>query len=351
MYLLPILLIFINFVYCQQQPYFTIVVLPDTQFYSSFYEETFQEQTFWACQCASKLNIKFVSHLGDIVHRKNKYPHDWANARRAIKNLIDCKLPFGILPGNHDADYGDKNNKSDPYLYFHKNFPLSNYDKYNWFGKSYNNFDMRNTYQLIDDTHIFIHLEYLSSLSSSDRKKIIDWTFDILRNQYPNRIALLSTHHAASDCTDHIKRDIKNLLYENCNLKFVFGGHVFHCGGERTISLKNKCGQLSYIFVSNYQDRTRGGNSWLRYYTFDNDNNKLCVYTFSPYDKKFELDDNSYFSINLTNMSLISDGCSLSNRTCQSHYASPGFVLASVWIASANILFLYFLILIYLKFL
>ena len=46
MYLLPILSIFINFVYCQQ-PYFTIAVLPDTQFYSSFYEETFQEQTFW----------------------------------------------------------------------------------------------------------------------------------------------------------------------------------------------------------------------------------------------------------------------------------------------------------------
>ena len=33
--------------YCQQQPYFTVAVLPDTQFYSSFYEETFQEQTFW----------------------------------------------------------------------------------------------------------------------------------------------------------------------------------------------------------------------------------------------------------------------------------------------------------------
>ncbi len=47
MYLLLILANLYFIISCQSSSDFTIAVLPDTQFYSSFYEETFQEQTFW----------------------------------------------------------------------------------------------------------------------------------------------------------------------------------------------------------------------------------------------------------------------------------------------------------------
>lgn len=64
--------------------------------------------------------------------------------------------------------------------------------------------------------------------------------------------------------------------------------------------------------------------------------NKVCAYTYSPSLKEYEIYYNSYFSVNLLNMTL-GTGCDI--HECKSHYASPGFVLASVWIASLDIFF------------
>ena len=159
---------------------YTIAVIPDTQYYSSYYEESFFEQTFWACQCSHELNLNivFVTQLGDLVNRKNRFPHDWSNAGNAIESLMKCNLPHGILPGNHDVEYGGE----DPYHYYMKTFPLKNYKqaKNPWFGESFNNIDMRNSYQFFDvlpslpytsllhkkmkaNPYLFLHLEYLPS--------------------------------------------------------------------------------------------------------------------------------------------------------------------------------------------
>ena len=46
---------------------FSIVVLPDTQFYSSQFPQTFMAQTRWVADHAADQNIVFVTHLGDVV--------------------------------------------------------------------------------------------------------------------------------------------------------------------------------------------------------------------------------------------------------------------------------------------
>jgi len=46
---------------------FTIVALPDTQYYSENYPQTFTAQTQWIVNNASTLNIQAVVGLGDIV--------------------------------------------------------------------------------------------------------------------------------------------------------------------------------------------------------------------------------------------------------------------------------------------
>lgn len=339
--------LFLFIAIAQASDLFTIAVLPDTQFYSSFYEETFQEQVAWSCQCAKdpRVNVRFVSHLGDIVHRKNRYVHDWNNAGRAVRELMRCGLPHGILPGNHDVDY----HSDDPYRCFHDTFPLDDYKRYegSWFGGSYNNYDMRNTYQLFESDSskfLFIHLEYLPGLN--DSAAIARWASHVLEI-HSDRMAFLSTHYAGSDCSDTVQYYVKRLVSEHCNLKFVFGGHVYGCGGERTIPVVNACNKTSYVLVSDFQNRIRGGNGWLRYYTFDEREETMCAYTFSPIEKRFELDDNSHFRVDLTDMTIHTDGCPIIDPPCSSHYASPGFVLASVWIASILILFLYFLMVIF----
>lgn len=312
--------------------FFTIVVLPDTQYYNSYFEETFQEQVAWACECSpkSELNILFVSHLGDIVHRENFFIRDWRNAENGFANLRRCGIQHGFLPGNHDVNRDEPK----PYHMFDTFFPVDLYRDI-WNGTKDNT--LHNSYQLFTDQetktkYVFVHLEYYQGLS--DRNPVIDWANYILHS-YPDRVALLSTHYAGDACSGGIQRHVARLMTENCNLKFVFGGHVIGCGGEKIHTIVNKCNQTSLVLVSNYQTRNRGGSGWLRYYTFYNSKQKVCANTYSPYLKKFELDNNSHFSIDLASME-VEEGCEIA-RECKTHFIPPGFVLGYVWILCINV--------------
>ena len=49
-------------------PGFSIIVLPDTQYYAESYPQTFDSQTQWIVNNISALNIKAVIGVGDIVN-------------------------------------------------------------------------------------------------------------------------------------------------------------------------------------------------------------------------------------------------------------------------------------------
>ena len=65
---------------------FTVVLLPDTQFYSEKYPETFVSQTMWIRERAKADNIKFVVCLGDIVQNA-PVEDEWRRADEAARIL------------------------------------------------------------------------------------------------------------------------------------------------------------------------------------------------------------------------------------------------------------------------
>ena len=81
---------------------FTIVLLPDTQYYSDKYPDTFLAQTAWIKDHAKERNIKFVIHLGDIVDDGTN-ERQWKVADEAYRAL-DGAVPYSCRPGNHDMD-------------------------------------------------------------------------------------------------------------------------------------------------------------------------------------------------------------------------------------------------------
>lgn len=90
---------------------FSIVVLPDTQYYSKYPENAplFTQQTEWIKdQVKNKgnpRNIVFVSHLGDVVN-DGEMMEQWKRANASMSVLGPpggpFVVPFSILPGNHD---------------------------------------------------------------------------------------------------------------------------------------------------------------------------------------------------------------------------------------------------------
>ncbi len=102
--------------------FFTIAVISDTQNYVDGTQPQplnvnfFLDQTRYLARKKHELNLKFVTHVGDVVEHgdgstidyptKYNLPQDieWRNAEEALDVLHESGIPFGLTPGNHDYD-------------------------------------------------------------------------------------------------------------------------------------------------------------------------------------------------------------------------------------------------------
>ena len=108
---------------------FSIMVLPDTQFYAQNNSPIFDAQTQWIVtnQPAAAENIIYVAHLGDLKDSGGPTSTiacndvdldpgvgvftEWDFVAQALAKLEDPVttgltdgIPYGVLPGNHDFD-------------------------------------------------------------------------------------------------------------------------------------------------------------------------------------------------------------------------------------------------------
>ncbi len=67
---------------------FTVVLLPDTQFYAEKHPDTYVAQTLWVRARRKDDNIKFAIHLGDIVQTSTKKPEVWQKLIRKQPNIF-----------------------------------------------------------------------------------------------------------------------------------------------------------------------------------------------------------------------------------------------------------------------
>jgi hypothetical protein len=97
-------------------PNFTLMVLPDTQFYSASLNggtpDHYYAQTQWIVDNQAARNIVFMAHVGDCVEHGDNGgdPTEWIVADTAMSKLEDPVttgplegLPYGIAVGNHDS--------------------------------------------------------------------------------------------------------------------------------------------------------------------------------------------------------------------------------------------------------
>ena len=266
---------------------FSIIVLPDTQIYSKLYPQIFCKQTDWILQNKEKLNIVFVSHMGDIVDDGGSDLKQWENAKTCMDKL-NGKIPYGIIPGNHDSDIAHK--KESGFKTFRKYFPAyeeNNFQNINVYGKKI----------------------LLLNLSIEANDKELEWAQNII-NQDKDKYIILTTHKYLHDYDDKLSQGheySKNgnsgqqiwdkLIYKNCNIKMVWSGHYHGKDGENKIITKNICNQEVPQIVQDYQSRENGGNGLLRIYTFSKD--KISVKTYSPLINTYETDEDSKCELDL----------------------------------------------------
>ena len=271
---------------------FTIIHLPDTQYYSASFPATYAAQTQWLVDQREARNIVFVTQSGDCVDNAATN-QQFVNADAAW-DIVEAQpypgqpfgLPYGIAVGNHDQtpanDPGTLANEGSTTGAFNTWFGLGRFDGRPYYGGHYgiNNDNHYDLFSASGMDFLALHLEFMSS-DTTLRQSVLAWADGVLK-AYPNRRALLTTHYllegGTSTAFGNQGQAIYNALRGNPNLFLMLGGHLDQA--SRRVDTFN--GNTIHSLKADYQTRPNGGNGWLRIMTFSPANDTIAVETWSP---------------------------------------------------------------------
>ena len=287
---------------------FTVVVLPDTQYYSSTYHDIFPAQTGWIVAQKSARNIAAVLHVGDLVDNAGD-PAQWTVANSSMR-AMDGLVPYVIVPGNHDTD--DKRAGLIDNYFAPATMP--------WIGGTMTAGQIENNYALVDigpQKWLVLGLEF------GPRDAVLTWADGVLKAHW-TLPAIIVTHaylyvdgtrydYATYGTTQSFIPQVYNytpkegindgeqiwqkLIVPNSNVRLVFCGH--DNGAARLTSLRAD-GKPVHQMLSDYQWLdSLGGSGYLRVLEFDYGKKEIRVQTYSPYLDLFMTDDPNQFRLSL----------------------------------------------------
>lgn len=294
---------------------FSIVVLPDTQYYTSERHggkaEMFYAQTEWIKKNREKEKIAYVMQIGDIVDSGEKVPAEWERAVKAMYALeeplpgLPHGIPYGVTVGNHDQRKSQYAVTSENTSY-NQYFGVSHFQGRPYYGGHYSKNDNDSHYDFFTAAgmkFMVIHVEYDSF--DEDIENTNTWVCNLLE-KYPDHKVIIASHFIVVNnktagtnekgfapygkqgerLHDRIKR------YPNVFMAFC--GHVGDNGeGYRRDFY---AGHSMQIMLSDYQSRPNGGDGLMRLVTFSKKKDLVSVRTFSPYTGVEEKDDDSEFT-------------------------------------------------------
>jgi hypothetical protein len=297
---------------------FTVISLPDTQNYSESYPEIFSLQTGWIAQNIDALDIRFVSHFGDVVNHGDSID-EWTNADLAMSTLDDSGIPYGVCAGNHDIT--PSGGAGTPYIpmNFVEYFGPGRFEGRAWYGGA--SPQGTSSYQLFEAGGI----EFLAlSLECDATLTQLAWAQGIL-NANRDKPVLLTTHRYLQDAEDYtggvpivpsgrypdvwynfeglyVPNGSKSeqifdwFIRRNPNIFLVQCGH-FHEEFRQTSV--NVLGQPVHEVLADYQDDPNGGNGWLRILRFDVAAQTIDVDSYSPLLDAYRSEDESDFTLDV----------------------------------------------------
>lgn len=296
-------------------PDFTVVALPDTQFYSENNggdrAAIFSAQTDWIVAESQARNIGFVLHLGDITQNGDNPAtavSQWTNAANAMyrlenpsTTLLDDGIPYVMAVGNHDqTPIGDADGTTtgfNTWFGVHPDTGINHFADKPYYGGTSEPAKADNHYTLFSAgglDFIVISLEYDTTQDTAD----LDWA-DALLKAHPHRRGIVITHYLVRSGNPAPFGPQGEAIYEalkdNPNLILMHGGHI-HGEGRRSDTFE---GRTIHSLLADYQGRSNGGDGWLRLLKFRPALNRVEIETYSATLDQFETDADSRFSLDV----------------------------------------------------
>lgn len=261
---------------------FSVVVLPDTQYYAEKFPATYVAQTQWIRDNVEEENIKFVMHLGDLVQDYNDSEEQWRVADRAHR-LLDGIVPYSVLPGNHDLGRVDQQLTRETRLY-NTYFGPRRFADCSWYGGHWGETNDNNfcTFEAGGMKFLVVSLEY------APRDEVLAWARGVTK-EHPEHRVLVATHcymrpsgrdsKTGGDLGNSGEGVWEKFVRRSGNVFLVSSGHVLGVARQTSI---NDAGRRVHETLVDYQGLPNGGNGWLRILRFVPDQNTIEVRGYSP---------------------------------------------------------------------
>jgi hypothetical protein len=273
---------------------FSIVLLPDTQYYAEKLpdtpDNTYYLQTQWIVDHQAAEDIRAAVHLGDITD--NNTPDEWAIASEAHATLDAAGIPYSVLPGNHDFLDGGDFGRGDTLMGDY--FGESRFAGQPWYGGAFSSSNTNNyiTFEVGDLRFMVLSLEY------APRKDPLCWAEDVIAS-HPDHRVIVATHchqthgggyttscpnasYTTTGSTPQVVWD--ELLARHSTIVLTVAGHV---GDSEIRARTSNTGHTVHEMLVDYQFEagcdeaqassctehcrmgTYTGNGWLRLLTVD----------------------------------------------------------------------------------
>jgi hypothetical protein len=293
---------------------FTVVVLPDTQYYARNYPGILDAQVKWIRDQRARGGVALVAHEGDIVDADD--PTQWERAASSLHGL-DGVVPVLLSAGNHD--YRRVGLQIDR---------QTSINDYFWPTDVRGAVSASGTYQPghLENSYVVLSVpggDWLwLSLEFGPRDAVLAWADDLL-NRYAGLRAVVLTHaylDADGSRYDHVSRHDqlwnphryfaddgggtvndgeeiwRKLVSRHDNVRFVLCGHALDDGTGRLTSLRADGTPVNQV-LANFQTGALGGAGYLRIMRFVPATRTVSVRTYSPYLDHFKRDPDDEFQL------------------------------------------------------
>jgi len=315
---------------------FTIVALPDTQFYSSTYPQIFAAQTQWIADHVQEQNIKLVVGLGDIVDGGGVLAQ-WQNADAAYR-LLAGKVPYMIAIGNHDYDQNNPAGRTASTKNFNSFFGPAYYAGASWYRGSFPAGSDENFYGVITvngHSYLVLVLEFAA------RDSALAWADGIIKANQDKDVIIVTHMFTYADntrisqCDENsagsfgVGRDNNGedmwwkLVRKYPNIHLVLSGHVVEGDGTGRRMDLGVNGNLVNQILSDYQSYPLGGSGYLRLIKISLSLNRVSVSTYSPYLDASMADDHNQFTVPYHNPGVSTAAGTLSGKVKSAIDCSP----------------------------
>lgn len=279
---------------------FTIVVLPDTQFYTdpdannAGSPDNFHAQTQWVRDNREAYNIVGVIHNGDIVNH-GADPGEWAVADAAMARLetpedgLPEGVPYGVCIGNHDQD---TNSTVGATVAFNQHYGLSRFGGRSYYGGHYGQNNDQNwvVFRAGGLEFVVVNIEY----DQTPDPAVNAWARSVFE-AHPDAFGILNMHYLLTGAGNFSTQggSVYNALRGVDNVQLMTGGHV--TAQQRRTEVFD--GNVIHAMLADFQADPDGGGGFMRIWEFSPANDELTVRTYSPHKDEWRTDENNEFTL------------------------------------------------------